>query len=72
MKKNLKNTSAKVLAVALAAGMVVSSLPGTVASAKKKVKNPTLGKTKVSITVGKTKKNHSETKQRSESKESDD
>lgn len=56
MKKNLKNTSAKVLAVALAAGMVVSSLPGTVASAKKKVKNPTLGKTKVSITVGKTKK----------------
>lgn len=56
MKKNLKNTSAKVLAVALAAGMVATSLPGTVADAKKKVKKPTLGKTSVSITVGKTQK----------------
>ncbi len=56
MKKNLKSTSAKVLAVILAAGMVTTSAPASVADAKKKVKKPTLGKTKVTINVGKTKK----------------
>lgn len=56
MKRNFKNTSAKVLAVALAVGMVATSLPATVADAKKKVKKPTLGKTKVTINVGKTAK----------------
>ena len=53
MKKNLKNASAKTLAVVLAAGMVIASAP---VSGAKKVKKPTLGNTKVSITVGKTKK----------------
>lgn len=56
MKKNLKNAAAKTLAVVLAAGMVATAAPASVADAKKKVKNPTLGNTKVSITVGKTKK----------------
>ena len=55
LKKNLKNTCAKALSVALALAMAASVSPASVADAAKK-KAPKLSVTKATITVGKTKK----------------
>lgn len=55
MKRNVAKTShAKGLALLLAAGMLVSQMSGVSADAK--AKKPKLSRTKVSVTVGKTKK----------------
>ena len=55
MKRNVAKTShAKGLALLLAAGMLVSQMSGVSADAK--AKKPKLSRTKVSVTVGKTKR----------------
>lgn len=55
MKRNVAKTAhAKGLALLLAAGMLVSQMSGVSADAK--AKKPKLSRTKVSVTVGKTKK----------------